>query len=63
VSVLELGGKSRWRLADRPLRLVTRAFPSQANLFGFAVFRAGLQPWMRNETTLDVDEVRRRLGG
>jgi SAM-dependent methyltransferase len=62
VSVLELGGKSRWRLADRPLRLVTRLFPRQGNLFGFAVFREGLQPWMRGETTLDVDEVRRRLG-
>jgi SAM-dependent methyltransferase len=62
VSVLELSGKARWRFAAAPLRLITRAFPSQANLFAFAVFRGGLQPWMRDETTLDVAEVERRLG-
>jgi SAM-dependent methyltransferase len=62
VSVLELSGKSRWRLAARPLRLVTKVFPRQANLFAFAVFRQGLQPWMRDEATPDVAEVERRLG-
>jgi SAM-dependent methyltransferase len=62
VSVLELSGKSRWRLAAQPLRLVTRVFPKQANLFAFAVFRDGLQPWMRDEATPDVAEVERRLG-
>jgi SAM-dependent methyltransferase len=62
VSVLELGGKARWRFAAAPLRLVTKAFPRQANLFAFAVFRDGLQPWMRDDATLDADEVRRRLG-
>lgn len=62
VSVLELSGKARWRFAAGPLRLLTRAFPSQANLFAFAVFRDGLQPWMRDESTLDVAEVERRLG-
>jgi SAM-dependent methyltransferase len=62
VSVLELGGKARWRFAAAPLRLVTKAFPKQANLFAFGVFRTGLQPWMRDDDSLDVDEVRRRLG-
>ncbi|HZQ82804.1 MAG TPA: methyltransferase domain-containing protein [Gaiellaceae bacterium] len=61
-SVLDLGGKSRWRLAEAPLRLVTKAFPKQANLFAFAVFREGLQPWMSDDDTLDVAEVERRLG-
>ena len=45
-----------------PLRLVTRVFPKQANLFAFAVFRGELQPWMRDSATVDRDEVRRRLG-
>ena len=62
VSVLELGGKSKWALAEKPLGLVTKAFPSQANLFAFAVFREGLQPWMRDEEHVDADEIRRRLG-
>ncbi|HZQ16227.1 MAG TPA: methyltransferase domain-containing protein [Gaiellaceae bacterium] len=62
VSVLELSGKARWRLAAAPLRLVTRVFPRQANLFAFAVFRGELQPWLRDERTVDADEVRRRLG-
>jgi SAM-dependent methyltransferase len=62
VSVLELSGKAHWRFAAAPLRLLTRAFPSQANLFAFAVFRRGLQPWMRDETTPDVREIERRLG-
>jgi SAM-dependent methyltransferase len=62
VSVLELGGKARWRFAAPPLRLVTKAFPKQANLFAFAVFREGLQPWMQSEREVDPDEVRRRLG-
>jgi SAM-dependent methyltransferase len=62
VSVLELGGKSRWRYAAAPLRLVTKVVPSQANLFAFAVFRGELQPWMRDEASPDVAEVRRRLG-
>jgi SAM-dependent methyltransferase len=62
VSVLELGGKAHWRLAAAPLRVVTKAFPKQANLFAFAVFREGLQPWMRDDAEPDVDEIRRRLG-
>lgn len=62
VSVLELSGRARWRLAAAPLRLVTRAFPRQANLFAFAVLRGELQPWMRDASTVDPDEVRRRLG-
>jgi SAM-dependent methyltransferase len=62
VSVLELSGRARWRLAAAPLRLVTKAFPRQANLFAFAVFRDGLQPWMHDEATPDVGEVERRLG-
>jgi SAM-dependent methyltransferase len=62
VSVLELSGKGRWKLAAAPLRLVTRVFPKQANLFAFAVFRGELQPWMRDAATVDADEVRRRLG-
>ena len=61
VSVLELGGKRRWRYAAAPLRLVTKVAPSQANLFAFAVFRGELQPWMRDEVSPDVDEIRRRL--
>jgi len=61
VSVLELEGRARWRLAAAPLRLLTRVLPKQANLFAFAVFRAGLQPWMRDDSTLDEQEVRRRL--
>jgi SAM-dependent methyltransferase len=62
VSVLELSGKSRWRLAQAPLRVVTKILPKQANLFAFAVFREGMQPWMRDDGTLDVAEVERRLG-
>jgi SAM-dependent methyltransferase len=62
VSVLELAGKARWRLAAAPLKLVTKAFPSQANLFAFAVFREGLQPWMRDDATPDADAIRTRLG-
>jgi SAM-dependent methyltransferase len=62
VSVLELSGKARWRLAAAPLRLVTRVFPRQANLFAFAVFRRELQPWMRDETSIDAAELRHRLG-
>jgi SAM-dependent methyltransferase len=63
VSVLELSGKARWKLAAAPLRLVTRVFPKQANLFAFAVFPGELQPWMRDAASVDPDEVRRRLGG
>ena len=62
VSVLELGGKARWRFASAPLRLVTKAFPKQANLFAFAVFRDGLQPWMRDADTPDVAAIEQRLG-
>jgi len=62
VSVLELSGKARWRLAAQPLKLVTKVFPKQANLFAFAVFREGLQPWMRDDETPDAAEVERRLG-
>jgi SAM-dependent methyltransferase len=62
VSVLELGGKGRWRFAAAPLRLVTKVFPRQANLFAFAVFRRELQPWMRDESTPDVEAIRKRLG-
>ena len=62
VSVLELSGKARWRLAARPLRLVTKVLPKQANLFAFAVFRGDLQPWMRDAATVDREAVRRRLG-
>jgi SAM-dependent methyltransferase len=62
VSVLELSGKARWKVAAAPLRLVTRVFPKQANLFAFAVFRGELQPWMRDAATVDADAVRQRLG-
>jgi SAM-dependent methyltransferase len=62
VSVLELGGKGKWRFAAAPLQLVTRVFPRQANLFAFAVFREQLQPWMRDASTPDVDAIRSRLG-
>jgi SAM-dependent methyltransferase len=62
VSVLELGGKAKWRFAAAPLQLVTKVFPRQANLFGFAVFRAELQPWMRDASTPDADAIRSRLG-
>ena len=62
VSVLELGGRGKWRFAAAPLRLVTKVLPRQANLFAFAVFREGLQPWMSDDETLDVAEVERRLG-
>ncbi len=61
VSVLELSGKARWRVAAAPLRLVTRVFPKQANLFAFAVFRGELQPWMSDASTVDADAVRRAL--
>jgi SAM-dependent methyltransferase len=63
VSVLELSGRGAWRLASPLLRLVARIFPRQANLFAFAVFKAGLQPWMRSETEPDEASIRRRLGG
>jgi SAM-dependent methyltransferase len=63
VSVLELSGKRRWRLAARPLRVVTRLLPGQANLFAFAVLKEGLQPWMRSEGEPDEEEIRRRLRG
>lgn len=62
VSVLELSGRARWRLAAAPLRLVTKAFPKQANLFAFAVFRGELQPWMRDAATPDEREIRSLLG-
>jgi len=62
VSVLELGGKGKWRFAAAPLQLVTKVFPRQANLFAFAVFREELQPWMRDASTPDVDAIRTRLG-
>ncbi len=62
VSVLELSGRGAWRFAALPLKAVTKVLPRQANLFAFAVFREGLQPWMRDEATVDEDAVRRRLG-
>jgi SAM-dependent methyltransferase len=62
VSVLELGGKGRWRFAAGPLKLVTKVFPRQANLFAFACFRGDLQPWMSDESTPDVAAIRERLG-
>jgi SAM-dependent methyltransferase len=62
VSVLELGGRARWRLAAAPLKLVTRVFPRQANLFAFAVVREGPQPWMHEDGSLDEGVVRERLG-
>jgi SAM-dependent methyltransferase len=63
LSVLELSGRSAWRLAAPVLRLVARVLPRQANLFAFAVFKEGLQPWMRSETEPDEAWIRRRLGG
>lgn len=62
VSVLESSGRGAWKLAALPLRLLTRVFPRQANLFAFAVFKEGLQPWMRDERTPDVEAIRARLG-
>ncbi len=63
VSVLELSGRSVWRFAAPVLRLVARILPRQANLFAFAVFKDGLQPWMQSETQPDEAWIRRRLGG
>ncbi len=63
VSVLEASGRGVFKLAARPLTLLTKVFPKQANLFAFAVFKKGLQPWMRDESTPDVDVIRARLGG
>ena len=62
-SVLEATGKRAWRFATLPLRALVAIAPSQANLFGFAVFRGELQPWMKTATEPDIDEVGRRLGG
>ena len=62
VSVLELSGRSVWRFAAPVLRLVARVLPRQANLFAFAVFKQGLQPWMRSEAEPDEAWIRRRLG-
>jgi hypothetical protein len=62
VSVLELGGRGKWRFAAAPLRLVTKVLPRQANLFAFAVFREELQPWMQDAATPDADAIRARLG-
>jgi SAM-dependent methyltransferase len=61
VSVLDASGRSAWRRAALPLRAVTRLFPRQANLFAFAVFRCGLQPWMRDAHSVDADAVRALL--
>ncbi len=61
VSVLEASGHGAWKLAAAPLRILTKAFPKQANLFAFAVLKEGLQPWMRDETTPDADAIRARL--
>ena len=60
-SVLEASGRGAWRYAALPLQAATKLFPRQANLFAFAVFRDGLQPWMRDAETVDADEVRMRL--
>jgi SAM-dependent methyltransferase len=62
VSVLQASGRGAFRFAAGPLRVLTKVFPRQANLFAFAVFKEGLQPWMRDETTPDVEAIRRRLG-
>ncbi len=62
VSVLEASGRGMFRFAAGPLRLLTKVFPRQANLFAFAVFKEGLQPWMRDETTPDIEAIQRRLG-
>jgi SAM-dependent methyltransferase len=62
VSVLELAGRARWRFAAAPLKLLTKAFPKQANLFAFAVFRDAPQPWMRDDETVDPGAVRSLLG-
>ena len=62
VSVLEASGRGVFKLAARPLKLLTKVFPKQANLFAFAVFKGGLQPWMRDESTPDVDAIKARLG-
>ena len=61
VSVLEASGRGAWRFAALPLKAVTKVLPRQANLFAFAVFRDGLQPWMRDESHVDADAVRARL--
>jgi SAM-dependent methyltransferase len=63
VSVLEASGRGVFRFAAVPLRLVAKVFPKQANLFAFAVFKDGLQPWMRDEATPDVAAIQRRLSG
>jgi SAM-dependent methyltransferase len=62
-SILEVTGKSVWRHAQWPLRALVAVFPSQANLFGFAVLKEDLQPWMKTESEPDIDEMRKRLGG
>ena len=62
VSVLEASGRGVFRYAAAPLRLLTKVFPRQANLFAFAVFKDGLQPWMRDESTPDENAIRARLG-
>ncbi len=63
MTVLEASGHGALRLAALPLRVLARVFPSQANLFAFAVFKEGLQPWMLSEAKPDEAEIRRRLGG
>jgi hypothetical protein len=62
VSVLEASGRGVFRFAAAPLRALTKVFPRQANLFAFAVFKEGLQPWMRDETTPDIAAIQARLG-
>lgn len=61
VSVLEASGRGIFRFAAMPLQLVAKVFPKQANLFAFAVFKDGLQPWMQDAETPDVDAIRARL--
>ncbi len=61
VSVLEASGHGAWRYAALPLQAVTKLLPRQANLFAFAVFRDGLQPWMHDASTVDADAVRALL--
>jgi SAM-dependent methyltransferase len=62
VSVLEASGRGAWRFAALPLKAVTKVLPGQANLFAFAVFRDGLQPWMRDASHVDAEAVRAILG-
>src|SRR5581483_3958776 len=72
VAILEFRRNPLWALAARvaipALRLLVRAFPSQANLFAFAVLKPqlprDLYPWLRaDDGRIEPDEswIRRRL--